>query len=152
MSAKKPFETWEVDADDCWLWTRYIDKQGYGMTSNHVHRYAHRLVYAERVGPIPKGMQLNHTCHSADASCAGGPTCKHRRCVNPAHLEPVTPKENVKRGNSLVNAKANQTHCIHGHEFTEENTYIRKNGCRVCKECRRINLRRLYARRMGRAS
>jgi hypothetical protein len=34
-------------------------------------------------------------------------------------------------------AKAKQTHCIHGHEFTPENTIVRPNGTRQCRECRR---------------
>ncbi len=34
-------------------------------------------------------------------------------------------------------AKANQTHCIHGHEFTAENTIIKTSGTRQCRECRK---------------
>ncbi len=140
-------ERWIEDEDGCWLWQRYVDRQGYGMTSSRTHRYAHRMVYAQMVGPIPEGRHLDHLCHTMDAGCEGGVSCKHRRCVNPAHLEPVTPKENTRRSHSFIADRAAQTHCIHGHEFTPENTYIRRNGCRICKECRRINLRRLYARR-----
>ena len=137
---------WIEDGDGCWLWNRYIDRQGYGMTSSREHRYAHRLVYSQRVGPIEPGMVLDHTCHSDDGACAGGPSCKHRRCVNPAHLEPVTPRENIMRSRSFMAARATQTHCIHGHEFTPENTYVRKDGCRQCKECRRLSLRRMRER------
>ncbi len=31
--------------------------------------------------------------------------------------------------------KKQQTHCIHGHEFTSENTIIKTNGTRQCRQC-----------------
>ena len=87
----------EVADTGCWLWTGYIDTKGYGR-AHHPHRYgfpsigAHRLVYELLVGPIPPGLHLDHTCHDATV-CPGGPTCPHRRCVNPAHLFLGTAKD-----------------------------------------------------------
>lgn len=88
-------------ADDCWPWTGYCQANGYGARSNHTPgetRLAHRIAYELLVGPIPKDMVLDHVCHTRDPQCADNDQCPHRRCVNPAHLEPVTRRENIARG------------------------------------------------------
>lgn len=36
-----------------------------------------------------------------------------------------------------VNGNRNLTHCKRGHEFNEENTYISKQGRRMCRTCHR---------------
>ena len=72
----------------CWLWTAAKQQGGYGMFGAKNTKKvvaAHRWSYEHFVGPIPKGMQIDHLC-------------RVRHCVNPAHLEPVTPKENLRRG------------------------------------------------------
>jgi hypothetical protein len=113
---------------DCWNWTGALDN-GYGRfqggpRGSKVHR-AHRLAYELLVGPIPEGLVLDHLC-------------RNRRCVNPDHLEPVTNRINVLRGEGWAASRARQTHCIHGHEFTPANTYVDpKRGTRGCRECRR---------------
>lgn len=136
----KPVE-WEVDDDGCWLFTGWIDKQGYGKI-NTLKQYAHRWTYTQFVGEIPEGFVLDHLCHTNDPTCQAGVECKHRRCVNPFHLEAVTSAENGVRSAAI---KVEQTHCVNGHEFTPENTYVRKEGRRVCRECRKLNLRKWYA-------
>ena len=78
----------KVEGDDplgCWLWTGTAPS-GYGKfsTSPGVSVYAHRYAYAAMVGPIPDGLHLDHTCQT-------------RRCVNPLHLDPVTPRVNAQR-------------------------------------------------------
>lgn len=61
--------------------------------------------------------------------------------MNPEHLEPVTPAENARRAAAAV------THCPKGHEYTEENTYLRPDtGHRLCKRCRREANRESYER------
>lgn len=82
----------------CIQWTGEISTGGYGLVSLGGRRWtAHRVVYELRVGPIPDGLQLDHMCHNDDLSCAGGPSCQHKRCINVDHLIPATPSENVGR-------------------------------------------------------
>jgi len=86
----------------CWLWTAVVTPNGYGQIGTDESgqwrmRYAHRVAYALYVGPIPQGLHLDHLCHTNDKSCKAGSKCLHRRCVNPEHLEPVTPLENQRR-------------------------------------------------------
>jgi hypothetical protein len=128
----------------CWLWKGTILYTGYGQRSlgGGVAKLAHRLAYELSVGPIPRGMKLDHTCHNQDKTCPGGWSCAHRRCVNPAHLEVVTQRENVLRGFGIAARNVQKTHCKHGHEFTEENTYktiVRGNPKRECWTCKRSN-------------
>lgn len=117
--------------DGCWLWTGFRDRDGYGIyvESRGVTRRAHRVSYQWEHGPVPKGRPLDHICHDP-LLCSDGVQCVHRSCVRPSHLRLASPKENSKR-----TAKGLQTHCVNGHEFTEQNTYIKRNGCRQCRAC-----------------
>lgn len=99
--------------DTCWLWTAR-SCNGYGSFGiGRVPRLAHRVAYTELVGPIPKGMTLDHLC-------------RVRACVNPAHLEVVTAEENVRRAMPI------RTHCENGHELPEAGIKDRTR-CRICK-------------------
>ena len=105
---------------NCWLWTGSINNAGYGRiarSGDGVGGLAHRISYELEAGPIPAGLEIDHLC-------------RVRACVNPAHLEPVTRAENVRRAAAAI------THCRQGHEYAPENTYIdprtRKRQCRVC--------------------
>jgi len=81
----------------CWVWQKYT-RQGYGRARRGDKLVtAHIWYWEQEHGPVPAGMQLDHTCHNG-TSCLGGPDCQHRRCVNPAHLEPVPCEVNVRRG------------------------------------------------------
>lgn len=123
-------EGWELQrfwskvnkTDTCWIWTAYQDKNGYGrFRSGKIKVGAHRFSYELIKGPIPAGLTIDHLCRNPP-------------CVNPAHLEAVTMKENVLRGIGPTAINARKTHCKHGHKFTPENTYTLKNGkcCLVC--------------------
>lgn len=122
---------------DCWPWLRGVTSQGYGeirVSGREVH--THRLAYELCIGPIPTGYTIDHTCHNTDPSCPGGPTCLHRRCCNPAHLEAVTRAENTLRGKGVSAVCARKTACKRGHDFTVANTIWNKNGSRKCRTCR----------------
>lgn len=127
-----------ADADTCWMWTGYVDGEGYGYfvvdgRRARVHRYSYELM----VGPIPGGLVLDHLC-------------RNRKCVNPKHLEPVTNAENVLRGESASAASARATECINGHELSGENLRLDDDGHRRCKTCERDQGReRLRLRRAG---
>ena len=122
----------------CWLWVGRLDKAGYAvhrLTPSSPETHAYKSAYEHFVGPVPAGLQLDHTCHTQAllvGDCAAG-VCLHRRCVNPEHLEPVTPSENTLRSD---HAERRVTHCPQGHEYTEANT-IRRSGRRYCRECHR---------------
>lgn len=120
----------------CWHWTGYVNPMGYGQWAG---KLAHRTAYALWVGPLDH-RTIDHTCHT-ESDCDGGPTCLHRRCVNPDHLELVEAGENVRRGRSVSSHNRQKTHCKHGHEFTPENTGRAKDGSRVCRACRRESAR-----------
>lgn len=133
-----------IKTDTCWLWNGGMSTGGYGCfvaqgRTRRVHRYSYEL----HKGAIPAGLYLDHLCHSQDPTCEGGDTCPHRRCINPDHLEPVTPWENSLRGNATAAINAAKTHCPQGHEYTPENTYLikptqkQRHGARACRACRR---------------
>lgn len=109
-------------AGGCWLWTGTVNRSGYGTLriGDRGAALAHRWSYEHHVGPIPAGLHIDHLC-------------RVRHCVNPAHMEPVTPEENQRRG--LLGVL--KTHCRHGHEYTPENTYRRADGRTECRTCMR---------------
>lgn len=125
-----------VDPSGCWLFTG-ARASGYGRISKGGHSGgiapAHRVVYEALVGPIPDGLQLDHLC-------------RVRHCVNPAHLEPVTPRENLLRGETLTSQHAAKTHCVNGHALSSENVRMTREGSRRCRTCERFWRRDFLAR------
>lgn len=108
--------------DGCWLW-KASTRRRYGRydcegKSHGAHRFAYELL----VGPIPEGLTLDHLC-------------RNTLCVNPAHLEPVTVRENILRG------RDSKTHCKNGHRLSGDNVLIR-NGRRRCRACGRAQWKR----------
>ncbi|MFI5416442.1 MAG: HNH endonuclease signature motif containing protein [Nitrososphaerales archaeon] len=123
-----------VQSNGCWVWFGPKTLNGYGMfrlgkiSAMRVHRFA----YETNKGKIPIGLQIDHLC-------------RNRGCCNPDHMEAVTTKENVLRGNGITAQNARKTHCKNGHEFTKENTGITKSG-RNCRVCNREVAKKYYWR------
>ncbi len=128
----------QVDDDGCWRWTGGTFGTGYGQigigsrTDNSARQVSvHRVVYEHYFGKIPDNLTIDHLC-------------RNKLCVNPHHLEVVTLKENVLRGEGSPAQNARKTRCVHGHDFTEDNTYITSDHTRQCKSCNRIRAVRYY--------
>lgn len=121
--------------NDCWIWTGAVESQGYGRFCLHGKTiYAHRASFILHNSVIPDGMQIDHLC-------------RNRRCVNPSHLEIVTQKENILRGESPTAKHARQAVCIRGHELSGKNLRIAPNGARKCKTCHNSESKRSYMKK-----
>lgn len=118
----------------CWLWVGKKSWNGYGQFAIGHQRqvYAHRWSYAKFRGPIPEKHDIDHLCRC-------------RLCVNPAHLEAVTRRENLLRGDTITARHAAKTHCPQGHEYSDSNTY-RFRGLRYCRICRSAHQKASVAR------
>ena len=148
--AERFWEKVEISDSGCWLWMAATFARGYGeFHHDGGPAYAHRWAYEALVGPIPDGLDLDHTCHNADLSCPGGP-CSHRRCVNPDHLEPVTHIENMRRGRTGAHNTA-KTHCPQGHPYSGPNLYVDSDGRRRCRACLAEANRRYHERKRAAA-
>jgi hypothetical protein len=111
------------DSGECWLWTASLDPCGYGQFFYDGRpRKAHRVAYESECGPIPAGLELDHLC-------------KTRHCVRISHLEAVTHRENLLRGDTFQASNAAKTHCKRGHAFNEKNTHHLPTGGRKCRPC-----------------
>lgn len=129
----------EVTSDGCIEWTGSRTRWGYGQLSmrggggSGVFQ-AHRVALAWATGEQPLGMVADHLC-------------RNRACVNPEHLEWVTDRVNILRGNGATAQHARKTHCPQGHPYSDENTYRFAAGRRICKECARARSRRYSQRK-----
>lgn len=124
--------------DECWLWLGGKTYGGYGVIGSggrHGLIRAHRLSWEIANSKIPEGLWVLHKCDNPP-------------CVNPKHLFLGTQSDNM---NDCI-AKGRQpnyrkSHCVNGHEYTEENTYTRpRDGARMCRICTRLSIREHYRR------
>jgi hypothetical protein len=100
----------------CWVWLAYRDPKGYGS-----FKWLGRWTKAHHVALLALGTQITDQVDH---------TCTNTSCVNPAHLEPVTNAENMRR------RYARMTHCKHGHPMSE--AYVENRGGRNCRTCQRL--------------
>lgn len=121
------FRFLRVQDTGCWHLNKSVNRNGYAQLTwrenGKLSNTAHRLAYTALVGPIPDGLVLDHLC-------------RNRRCVNPAHLEVVTQRVNILRGEGQAAANATKTHCPKGHPYTVENTWVSRTGSRTCRACK----------------
>lgn len=124
------FQEKVLRTESCWLWIASKNKKGYGKFSVGAGRWAlaHRWIYQKLVEEIPAGLFIDHLCRTPS-------------CVNPSHLEVVTPAENSRRGALAI------THCPHGHPYAGANLYVNPKGQRFCRTCGRARNSACYARR-----
>jgi hypothetical protein len=111
----------DVLPNGCWQWNKKLDSKGYSMftISNQEFRMSgHRFAYFLFKGNLIKGMHLDHLCRNPG-------------CVNPDHLEQVTPKENFLRGVGIAAINTKKTTCPRGHHYD----YDIPKGGRWCKTC-----------------
>jgi hypothetical protein len=129
--------------ETCWIWTGNTDSLGYGRISAGGKygpiKLVHRVAYEMVVGPIPEGCHLDHLCQNTS-------------CVNPAHLEAITPGEHVDRSFKRRGQKRGpavlKTHCPKGHPLSGDNLYVPPGTrLRQCRECGRTRSREFQRRK-----
>lgn len=133
-------DLYEFQANECWSWTGRIATNGYGrMVIDGKQQTAHRVSYFLRHGAIDPEMVIDHLC-------------RNRACVNPDHLEQVTQKTNVRRGDLAVRLRTGI--CALGHSITGENAMPqgkKANRTPICRSCNRDYMREYMRNRTRRA-
>lgn len=123
-------------ATGCIEWTGALTRAGYGQirVSSGKRVGAHRVAYGLAKGPIPDGLELDHLC-------------RVRHCINANHLEPVTRRENQRRGVSPAAMNARKASCLRGHPLEGENLILSKDGeRRTCRKCINVSKAQYYQR------
>jgi hypothetical protein len=112
---------WDVTESGCWVWKGRRNSHGYGLYN---HQRVHRLMYEQKVGPIPDDLMIRHACDNPP-------------CINPDHLLLGTMADNmgdmVERGRHYLHGA---THCRLGHEYAAQRR-TPPGGTRRCWECYR---------------
>jgi len=126
MELKQRFLNKVQKTDSCWRWVGGKQERGYGLIKiNGKTRLAHRISYQLFKGELDDTLTIDHLC-------------RNHSCVNPEHLEQVTIRENILRGEGIASHNARKTHCIRGHLLSGDDLHIRTDGKRYCLACDRI--------------
>lgn len=129
-----------IPEHSCWEWVASKNTSGYGMLKvKGSIVLAHRFSYLLNIGSIPKDLFVLHHCDNPG-------------CVRIEHLYLGTKQNNsddcVLRGRHR-NGFSERTHCPHGHEYSEENTYIANGGHRSCRQCNKIRSKKFRKTKIG---
>lgn len=118
--------TYSVSDSGCWEWKGTKNSGGYAKTKiKGKTLLGHRMMYEFTHGSIPQHLTLDHLC-------------RNRSCVNPQHLEPVTMKENLLRGNGACAINKRKTKCKRGHPFGKQTKFNLNKGNRMCHTCAKL--------------
>jgi len=121
----------------CWIWKGALDKQGYGFFSiNRKLKRAHRVSYEHWNDELDSNLVIDHLCRNPS-------------CVNPEHLQQVTIQQNLLRGMGLGVFNSKKTYCPKNHPLSGENLYLRSDGKRACRLCRKEADRRTYQKKIS---
>lgn len=129
-----PIPEYAAHLGSCWIWNGSLSCEGYGIfiLRGHIPIGAHVFSYKIAHGEVEPGKQIDHLC-------------RVRCCVNPSHLEAVTIRVNVLRGEGICAQNARKTHCKRGHPFDGTNLRTTPNGERICRQCRKEDSQRRRA-------
>lgn len=110
---------------ECVVSTRHLNEDGYRESkfNGFYVGMAHRIVYMAAGHVIPDGMTIDHTCLT-------------RSCLNVAHMEVVTLRENIDRALRRRHQEIAERGCSNGHPWTTASTYLYR-GTRYCRTCNR---------------
>lgn len=122
---------------DCWEWQKSLNPDGYGtFWLDGRGRTAHRVLYQAIYGQIKEKLVLDHE------------VCDNRACINPHHLVPKSDWDNRRRSAWYGNDEL----CKRGHRRIKSNLYIRKDGKKECRLCRKLEMIRFYEKHKAASS
>lgn len=116
----------------CWDWLGDMNQKGYGrLFYNGKKHSAHRVSFEMFNGPISEDLEIDHVC-------------ENRKCVNPAHLQQITHRQNIRNGRLMKSRRIPKTHCPQGHPYQGDNVLWTRGGYQYCRQCRRDYDKRIY--------